>query len=562
VRPGTWPRLLLLAAAVAAAVGAGFVSVRRSGEQLAVLEACEAARTGDWPAALARSQERVGADEAGRAAAECRCRALLATGRGEECVDLLEEVLARPEADGWTPGPELAVHLIQTRREAGRGREAAELARRAARRHPEDPGLFYLELITRSAHEDEERVLDELEGRVGGRGPAAARMRVSLANRHLLRGAPERAVAVLGEAPPPAAGEATGPWFETRGMALAQAGDLAGLERSYTRWRASGGDTEQLEARFALTLSLAGLEHPGLSTVERLRRAAERELADPRLAETVAIRLILSLANEGRSDEAIAAYDRARRRFALVGLTREELERSAAHRRLETTPPEQRRGTLRFAVGDGDDHRVLLVSPQPDAPVDAAWEAFPVPPSGRLRVERRAGTAPQRWVLRDGPGATLASGTVHPRPGADTEVTVAPGAPRPPARAALSRRPGDGRRRVALLLLDCADWRLIQYLRARGELPVLSELLARGHHAVLLSDPPLTAAAMEALVWPERSGDASFVGLLHRLGVELGGLASVGENPFAPLSWLLPEASDLPTCSSPTAGSGPADTAR
>jgi hypothetical protein len=94
-------------------------------------------------------------------------------------------------------------------------------------------------------------------------------------------------------------------------------------------------------------------------------------------------------------------------------------------------------------------------------------------------------------------------------------------------------------------MLDCGDWRLTQYLRTRGELPVLDSLISVGFRGVLDSDPPLTAAALEAIVWPERRGGASFVGLVHQIGVEVAGLASVGENPFGALSWILPEDEDL-----------------
>jgi hypothetical protein len=98
---------------------------------------------------------------------------------------------------------------------------------------------------------------------------------------------------------------------------------------------------------------------------------------------------------------------------------------------------------------------------------------------------------------------------------------------------------------VVLLVLDCADWRIVQYLRARRELPVLDSLIADGYRAVLDSDPPLTAAALEALVWPQRRGGSSVVGVVHRFGVELAGLASVGTNPFSALSWVLPESEDI-----------------
>jgi hypothetical protein len=98
---------------------------------------------------------------------------------------------------------------------------------------------------------------------------------------------------------------------------------------------------------------------------------------------------------------------------------------------------------------------------------------------------------------------------------------------------------------VALILLDCGDWHLVRYLQARGELPVLASLLRDGWRALLDSDPPLTAAALEALVWPGARGGDSLLGLTHRLGVELAGLASVGDNPFDALRFVLPERVDL-----------------
>jgi hypothetical protein len=62
---------------------------------------------------------------------------------------------------------------------------------------------------------------------------------------------------------------------------------------------------------------------------------------------------------------------------------------------------------------------------------------------------------------------------------------------------------------------------------------------------VLASDPPLTAAAMEKLVWPARGRDVSFLGEINRLGLELAGLASVGRNPFGFLAAVLPEGESL-----------------
>jgi hypothetical protein len=124
-------------------------------------------------------------------------------------------------------------------------------------------------------------------------------------------------------------------------------------------------------------------------------------------------------------------------------------------------------------------------------------------------------------------------------------VTVQAGAAPEPSRFERRARPGDGRRRVFVLVPDCGDWRLVQYLRARGELPVMDALVAEGYRAVLESDPPVTAAAMEKLVWPTRGRDVSFLGELNRLGLELAGLASVGRNPLGFLAAVLPEGASL-----------------
>ena len=549
------PRLAILLALALVAGSVGLVSVRRAGDQWAVIEACEAVQIGEWATTLERTEGRTDSDEVGRAAAECRCRALLATGRGAECEALLEGLLADSEA--WTPAPDLAVHLIQTHREAGRSQEAAALARRAGAAHPADPDLFYLELLTRSAVENEETLLRELSERVTSRGPEAVRMRASLANRHLLRGDPAGALEALGPVPPPRSGPAVAQWFELRGLAQAHAGDLAALERTYERWRAVGGDPVELDARYALTLSIGKIDDPERPTLAALRGALEHELGDPRLAEALTIRLILTLVTGERFEEAIAAYDRGRERFALEGLTRAELLRAQEHHRLGETPGVVRRGSLRFAIAGAGPGWQLHVSPEPQERVDSPYTVHRVPASGIVRVERAVGLAPQRWVLRDAQARVRGSGTSGHFAGREIEVGVEARPPLRPVRFEPQRMPADGRRRVLWLLLDCADWRLSRYLLTRGELPVLASQLAAGHRAVLWSDPPLTAAALEALVWPRRSRSVSFIGLLHRFGIELAGLSSIGDNPFGALRWVLPETRDLFT----TIGAGEATAA-
>ncbi len=540
-------RLAVLLAALAASLGIGIISVRYAEQNAAILNACGAVESGDWNSALEQTENLALDRSSARDAAECRCIALVATDRGTECESLMDRLLSDPAFDGWSPSPALAVHLIQARRSAGRIEAAADLARRAARQFPSNGDLFFLELATRSSIEDEALVLRELEARIDPEMPEATRMRTSLATRHLIRGDAARALEVLGPGPPNGNRNANERWYDTRGMALAHTGDLPALRRSYAEWARAGGDPKELQARYALTLSISGLADPDASIVNLLRAALENTdgFVDEKLLEALAIRLILTLVDADEQPEALATYDRYRQRFAFAGLTREELERSAINRSLDAGNTRGQYGTIRFSLPSLNPNHSLLISPSREEPLDADFHLVDLGGSSVVEIDRPLDVAPVRWVYRDAEGSTLASGTVNPKSGTVLSVSVLPGKPSSPMHATLHRRPADGRRRVLLIMLDCGDWRLTQYLRARGELPVLDTLLSSGFRSVLDSDPPLTAAALESIVWPERRGGASFVGLVHQLGVEVAGLASVGENPFGALSWLLPEDEDL-----------------
>jgi len=540
-------RLPILIAALAVSVGLGIISVRHADQNAAILDACGAVESGDWNTALQRTESFALSGSRARDAAECRCIALVATDRGDECEALMDRLLSDPASDGWAPNPNLAVHLIQTRRSAGRIAEAADLARRAARQFPTNGDLFFLELTTRSSVEDEALVLRELEARIDPKATEATRMRTSLATRHLIRGDARRALGVLGPGPPMGSRNAIERWYDTRGMAFANTVDLSAVKQSYAEWARAGGDPRQLQARYALTLSIAGLGDPDASTVSLLSDALAKTdgLIDESLLEALAIRLILTLVDADEQEGALAVYDRYQKRFAFAGLTREELERSAIHQMLESGNAGRPNGTIRFSLPNRSPQYSLLISPLPGEPVDTDFHPVDLNGSFSVDVNRPLDVAPVRWVYRDGKGSALASGTVNLEPGAVVSVSISPDAPRPARRPSLTREPADGNRRVLLIMLDCGDWRLTQYLRARGELPVLDSLLSVGFRGVLDSDPPLTAAALEAIVWPERRGGASFVGLVHQIGVEVAGLASVGENPFGALSWILPEDEDL-----------------
>jgi hypothetical protein len=534
------------------AVAAGYRSVGSVRRQLAVGRVCEAVGEQRWSDALDLSAVLDLGGPDGQIAAECRCWALLATGAESECVDLIGRVMSRPDADDWTLPPMLARVVVRVRRDRGELGAAAALARQATALHPTDRDLLQLELVSRSVIEGEEPVLQDLSSRLEESEGQGLSLRLVLSHAYHRRGDFERALDLRGDQPPPTSDPALPDWFEARARALASLRRLNDVVRTYDRWVALGGNPYEIRARYALRISQSGLSDPKRSAVELLRGAlaAEPQIPSAAVREALYHRLVGHLLVADRPDEALEVYDRAREQYELRGLTRDQIVRSAE---LSGPAPEGEGGVLSFRLPPEAIGGSLLVSPAPDLPADRDFDELPVPASGEVVVSRSVDVLPQRWVARTKGGATIGSGTVWPVAGRRVDVAVEPRPPQsfPPYRA--DRPPGDGRRRVFVVLPDCADWRLVQYLRARGELPVLDHLVVSGHRAVLRSTPPLTAAAMESLVWPGRGQRVTFVGLAHRLGLELAGLASIGTNPLRFLSAVLPEAPNL----FETIGSGP-----
>lgn len=272
-------------------------------------------------------------------------------------------------------------------------------------------------------------------------------------------------------------------------------------------------------------------------------------LADRELLRGAYIRLIGSLVVGGKHERALAYYDQAVEEFGgLEYITREDILRSSTLTALGEGGLTTLGGTIRFEIPGALPGDTLLVTPDVDAPVDGPYLEAGDASSGRVRIDRRIGTWPQRWVLRNDRGEAVGSGGVWPAPESDVEVRVE-------RRDQISdavvdevlgdRRPADGTRRVFQVILDCADWRIIQYGRARGELPFFGRMIEEGRRAVLESIPPFTAVAITKLVYPNKQGTRSVIDLLHQLGAEIQGLNFVGVNPFEPLEWVLPKEGQL-----------------
>jgi hypothetical protein len=545
-------RTLLCAAASVALAAALWFTIDAgspSPHQKQILAMCDAVDEGRYDEAIESSASLVSADPDGRTAAECRCWALLNRDRRDDCAKLIDDLLlAAPEAQ-WVPHPVLSTLVSRVRTQQGRAVEAADLAHRVAAAYPADLKLLELEILTQTAIDGQQATLSAMEARLDD-GHASFPMRIAIASSHLGNFDAGAALRVLGEQAPPSGHPLLLIWFETRASAIANQGDIAPLKRHFEVWAKTGADPADLRARYALRVSIAHLRDPESPTLTLLERALvdQASLRDGHLRWALFRRLIGTLISEGRIEDALSVYDEALQFVSFPNLTREEIVRAASPAQSMELASALDVGALVFRLGgttsmDG----TLLVSPSASSPSDQAYEAFAIAAGQTVEIERARSITPARWVFRDDRGRTRGSGTVWPLAGSQVEVTVEPGPPLEPMThpVAVPTRAPDGQRRLFAIVLDCADWRLTQYLRARGELPLLNHLLDHGYRAVLESNPAFTAAAMEALVWPMRGRTVSFLGLVQRMGLELGGLASVGENPLGFLSSVLPESESL-----------------
>ena len=458
----------------------------------------------------------------------CRALALLATGRTDDAVAAVE---AGP-LDEQLPPPALTRALIQARREEGQLAAASELARRAAIAWPEDAETMVLELQLRSAVEDEDEVLRELGERTDA-GSALRRLLVAAA--WIDRTQPQVALEVLGEAPDGLPPERVELWYRTGLLAQAALGEGEATRALVATWKATGADPAIVDGFYAAAVSAHGVPDPDQTFADLLADAApaSEPLDRPLLTSYLYTRWIFHLVVDGRIDDALAVYDDVHERVSMTTITRDAIAR------------------LDVEIEDGDEGPTAALRVLTDGPgellvegptLDAAWTGVPL---GRATlVSVPYSPLPLRWVFRDDQGVR-GSGTTWPAPGKATELVVTS---RPPAEASgfeRRTRAGDGRRKVLTVILDCADWRITNYLRARGELPVIDAMIAEGWSGVLDSDPPYTAAAMRALVYPVEDRQVTTLGQVHELGMELAGLASIGQNPFAALGQLLPAAPDL-----------------
>jgi hypothetical protein len=523
------PRTALLLALLLASLLAAGLSWSRLGGERRAAAACDLAGQGRFEEAVQSSEGLPLAE-----VAECRCAALAELGRLEQCLAELEAALVGPEPADFLPPLPLTRLLLARLRDGGRAEAAAPLARRAGASWPDDGMLRYLEFTVRAQVDGEDAAARALAAELesgGGHGD----LRLLLAAVFERRGDLAAAARALGVAPPEGQQEA---WYRRSLEVAAGRGDVPWMKALCRRWRAEGGAPSLVAAAYVVSLGNYQLSDPERPMPDLYAEAlADEDVLPAELAEFVTWRYAAELALLGRSEEALAVYRRGKERYPMEAIGEDELLAGGGG---AVGASSAAVGTLRLQV----DAARVRVSPPPSASVDSPFEELPVV-DGSVVVQRRPDAHPVRWVALDPGGGVVGSGSARVSAGQDASVEVQA---RPPSAASApwtrSLRPADGKTRIALVIWDCADWRLVRYLQARGELPVLRSLMETGTRAVVRSTPAYTAAAMEALVHPEGPGSSGVLPALHEIGAEIRERRSVPLNPLEPLAWFVPQRDD------------------
>lgn len=545
-----WVRVAVLVALLVATAFAVRRTTRRISVYRAAERVCTAVEKNQWAAAIGQSSPDPPPTVAGLRTADCRCVALMQTGRKKECVALLERKLASPEARDWLPRPMLTAVVVESRRERGNLSGALRLATQGAERAPTHGPLLVLEGQLRLQLEPSRSALQAMAERLPRAGDSAMLLRIFLASEATKHDEWDWATKILGEeAPPPPHRDL---WFPLRAQLLAHAGQAQQLMETLEDWERKGGNPAHARATYAYLLSISQqLDPRGRDPVKLLGDAMETadQIDDPDLLLGLYIRYIGVLALTGHKEEALRRFDEGVARFGSLGhLDRDDLSRTGAP---EAESSLERTGaTLSFELAGFRPGDTLWLSPGADEPHDAAYHHLPIPASGSLRVEHRFGASPLRWVLRDARGAVHGSGAVWPSPGSGpggaTRVHIERRQPEAAAAGPpIVQRLAAGRRRLFVIILDCADWRFVRYGEARDELPTFATFERGGTHGVLFSEPAFTAVAVSSIARAGGRRVDGVLGVFHQLGAEVAGLNFVGSNPLGGLSWLLPSAAGL-----------------
>lgn len=541
--------LLGLFAALAALVVDAVIDVQR---ELAITEACDAARALRFDDVLKDTAALVDFDDAGLSLVQCRCIAQLETGDAPSCFSALDDAM-RATRDTFLPDGLVALaygyHLLAR----GEDERARRVAVFALSHDTTSVDHIVLAARARLRLEEEAAVVEDIARRLDPSVDASLEARLAVADLLEELELEPLALTVLGEVAPTTPPEGVRGWFIRRGRALAATGDVARTAEHFDRFRAQEPTKKLVDAYHGAMITRFNLPDRDRPLIPFLSSILEESASlvgvlDPDVHQLLYMRLCGQLAIQGEVSRAAACAEDARKHFPKIPLDDEELLRA----RMDKTPAPRSTGTIVFTrVEDGAS---LLVSPDATLGADAPFVVEPVK-GGVARVERSTSERAVHYVVRAADGTVRTAGSAWPAPPSEVVIDVslerkrlgklaAPLGTTPPAPLA-TRAAADGRRRVVAVLLDGGDWHLVRLGIAMASLPTFEALITAGRVAVVDSDPPFTGAAIQSIVRPSARGSLGFMRRAVEIGQQVASLRADRENPIAVLSLLAPDTTDL-----------------
>ncbi len=467
---------------------------------------------------------------------ECLALSLVEVDRTDEAMVILAGFFRRTQLKPLLSSETTSVFLSRYRAQVD-AQDFLPLAQRAMEAFPQDRTLLTEGLRFRNQFEEEVDLLRQLSAE-----DPPLLLRQVIGKHYLSRREYQLASEVLGD------DSTLSPesWYPLKAKAFAGQGRVEDVDRLFDRWHQEGGHDPVILAHYALLVSLYGLQdRSGIPPTVLLERAVHglSELNDEILAAKILQRYISHLIVLGRTEDALQRLEEFEERWGPGAMSRQDILRSSIQARMNRGESFEV-GSIVFkgvsAMTDG----ALWVSDDGES-IDRPFIPLSIDPGVDPALTRPLERHPLRWVLKDWSNRVCASGSTWPVPGSSIEVAVeVQECIEQPKGVGHENGRGDGRRRVFLVVLDCADWRIMRYLQARSELPFIDWVLSRGVTAVLSSNPPFTAAAIRKLAYPIRRAN-TFLGTVFQIGSEIEALNFVEASPFRALDWFLPSSSNI-----------------
>jgi len=527
-------KILLLLFLVATAAFLLFRAFEESQEIQRVAQLCELAASGQPERALAESQNWQALKYDQENAVVCRALALLETQQPAACGALVWEASTQHLPDHWLPPPRAALAFLDWAVEDQHGELVNRIQNQSRGDLPTQKAAlgFWTRLGAKA------KALQDIFAKHPSGAPSHLAVRLWVGNQWLKNNENPLALKAIESIKDiPKTAKLKEEYYDLRLRTWGALGDGPQVLSTAAQWQEQGGPAADVRAKTALIMNAQKLKAPNYSSVNELHDSVANlhQIKDVAIQKNVATRLMVFYTSEKAYDEAQKLYDSLPARLDLPAP--KEL---APQMNIPSDLKSQGQWTVSF-VSELTQSITLNVSPEDEENFPLGqYRQVMLAPGAKQNVQTTLSRRPLRWVAKS-EGQVIQAGTLWPGT-AEVKLTPKNTTQLQTAKPVANQNAANDQiKKLITLFLDCADWHLIQYGRQLGLLPNFEKLITQGFSGVMLSQPPITAMAMEKLVWPERRLQPSVQSHLYQMGAEIGGLASVGKNPLEALQFFLPQ---------------------